>query len=53
MRGAIYSEKRRAFDYSAQELWCGEVQLWEKPIARVPREAQNYGEDKTPHHQCL
>jgi len=31
----------------------GEVQLWEKPIARVPIEAQNYEENKTPHHQCL
>lgn len=30
----------------------GEVQLWEKPIARVPIEAQNYEENKTPHHQC-
>jgi len=31
----------------------GEVQLWEKPIARVSIEAQNYEENKTPHHQCL
>ena len=30
-----------------------EVQLWEKLIACVPTETQNYGEDKTPHQQCL